>query len=107
VFAKNCRKNRVDPKRTLEKILLGTPDPAAYQEVYDIELGAAGLRLALESQSEFLLYLSEQKQPDGTFASEIARLLGPKIQWRKTGGDRSGRLAGPGGLRRRRCRPRP
>ena len=78
VFAANCQKNGVDPKRTLEKILLGTPDPAAKREVYDIELGAAGLRLALESQSEFLLYLSEQKQPDGTFASEIARLLGPK-----------------------------
>lgn len=78
MFAENCKKNRVDPKRTLEKILLGTPDPAAKHEVYDIELGAAALRLALESQSEFLLYLSEQKEPDGTFASEIARLLGPK-----------------------------
>jgi hypothetical protein len=76
-FANHCQRRKMDPKSTLEKILLATPSLEAAPVTHDIDLAAAGIRLALASRSDFLLYLSLQKEPDGTFASEIARLLGP------------------------------
>ena len=87
-FFLHCLERSAEPKHVLQGIL-NSPSPGKDgASFYDADLARAAIKLVMETP-EFLSYLTTEKAletpesletdrvPDGGFASEVARLLGP------------------------------
>lgn len=89
IFYRHCLEHDADPTRTLAAILQsvipgklrtpGKPRP----RIWDADFCRAAIKLVLDENSAFLDYLTEAKALDGTFDSEVARLLRPFWAFRR------------------------